>query len=514
MEFVASRERKENHLHILLIATGSVATIKVPLIVQKLLTYDKVKVEVVATDAALNFIRKDEIEALGSRVWTDSGDWSASISFAWKKVGDPILHIELRRWADAVLVAPCSANTLAKIASGLCDNLATCVLRALAPSTPTFVFPAMNTHMALAPSTPTFVFPAMNTHMYEHPLTIRHLDTVKDIIGYNVVGPVGKALACGDIGMGAMTEWSDIVQLVVSRWSLAPKEPAFKGSVTRVPVVVVEPSAAQNQTQTDLAAGIPSLEEIARDYPAMFTWEQVKDQVDSGDLAAPAMFTWEQVKDQVDSGDLAALKRHPALQKRYDTWIQQVKMTHGSVVNYLVNIRLGWGPTASRPASPGSHTEPTYADDGSTLDPPDIASVRPLTPSANDGKKWFTADIAEPLVKILLNDWPYSVPSEIRHYVVWSRLPITHPGIVPAQIWDRIVQDGLWGFSGSTYKPKGSGDESIDQLVRQAGAEVRTYVENKWPAEGYEVAWFVNPPRLQSIPGLAHLHVFARKKSD
>ncbi|CAE6409340.1 unnamed protein product [Rhizoctonia solani] len=476
MEFVASRERKENHLHILLIATGSVATIKVPLIVQKLLTYDKVKVEVVATDAALNFIRKDEIEALGSRVWTDSGDWSASISFAWKKVGDPILHIELRRWADAVLVAPCSANTLAKIASGLCDNLATCVLR------------------ALAPSTPTFVFPAMNTHMYEHPLTIRHLDTIKDIIGYNVVGPVGKALACGDIGMGAMTEWSDIVQLVVSRWSLAPKEPAFKGSVTRVPVVVVEPSAAQNQTQTDLAAGIPSLEEIARDYPAMFTWEQVKD--------------------QVDSGDLAALKRHPALQKRYDTWIQQVKMTHGSVVNYLVNIRLGWGPTASRPASPGSHTEPTYADNGSTLDPPDIASVRPLTPSANNGKKWFTADIAEPLVKILLNDWPYSVPSEIRHYVVWSRLPITHPGIVPAQIWDRIVQDGLWGFSGSTYEPKGSGDESIDQLVRQAGAEVRTYVENKWPAEGYEVAWFVNPPRLQSIPGLAHLHVFARKKSD
>ncbi|KAH7345762.1 flavoprotein [Rhizoctonia solani] len=203
MEFIASQERKENHLHVLLIATGSVATIKVPLIVKKLLTYNKVKVEVVATDAALNFIHKDEIEALGSRVWTDSGDWST-----WNKVGDPILHIELRRWADVVLVAPCSANTLAKIASGLCDNLATCVLR------------------ALAPSTPTFVFPAMNTHMYEHPLTARHLDTIKDTIGYNVVGPIGKALACGDIGMGAMTEWSDIVQLVVSRWSLAPKEPA------------------------------------------------------------------------------------------------------------------------------------------------------------------------------------------------------------------------------------------------------------------------------------------------
>ena len=40
------------------------------------------------------------------------------------KIGDPILHIELRRWADIVLVAPCSANTLAKMAAGLCDNLA------------------------------------------------------------------------------------------------------------------------------------------------------------------------------------------------------------------------------------------------------------------------------------------------------------------------------------------------------------------------------------------------------
>lgn len=42
------------------------------------------------------------------------------------RIGDPILHIELRRWADIVLIAPCSANTLAKIAHGICDNLAVC----------------------------------------------------------------------------------------------------------------------------------------------------------------------------------------------------------------------------------------------------------------------------------------------------------------------------------------------------------------------------------------------------
>lgn len=53
---------------------------------------------------------------------------------------------------------------------------------------------------ALSPTTPTYVFPAMNTLMYEHPLTNEHLRVVRDVIGYNVVGPIGKALACGDVG--------------------------------------------------------------------------------------------------------------------------------------------------------------------------------------------------------------------------------------------------------------------------------------------------------------------------
>jgi hypothetical protein len=54
---------------------------------------------------------------------------------------------------------------------------------------------------ALAPTTPTYLFPAMNTLMYEHPLTAEHLRVVRDVIRYNVVGPIGKKLACGDIGI-------------------------------------------------------------------------------------------------------------------------------------------------------------------------------------------------------------------------------------------------------------------------------------------------------------------------
>ncbi|KIM89466.1 hypothetical protein PILCRDRAFT_95273 [Piloderma croceum F 1598] len=200
--FVADAERKEGFAHVLLITTGSVASIKAPLIVSELLSYSKVKVEVVATKASLEFYDHKQVEAAGSRVWLDQDEWKGTFT-----IGSPILHIELRRWADVVLVAPCSANTLSKIAHGLCDNLATSLLR------------------ALAPTTPTYVFPAMNTFMYEHPLTSEHLRIVQEVVRYEVVGPIGKGLACGDVGLGAMTEWRDIVQIVVDKFGLIRSNP-------------------------------------------------------------------------------------------------------------------------------------------------------------------------------------------------------------------------------------------------------------------------------------------------
>ncbi|EKM54381.1 uncharacterized protein PHACADRAFT_146269 [Phanerochaete carnosa HHB-10118-sp] len=199
--FVSERERKPGCTHVVLIVTGSVASIKAPLIVAELLNYQDVKVEVVATKAAFTFFKPEEIHHAGSRVWKDEDEWTEGY-----EVGDPILHIELRRWADIVLVAPCSANTLSKIAHGSCDNLATSLLR------------------ALAPTTPTYVFPAMNTLMYQHPLTNEHLRIVEEVIEYTVVGPIGKQLACGDVGLGAMTEWKDIVQIVVNRFQLKRRQ--------------------------------------------------------------------------------------------------------------------------------------------------------------------------------------------------------------------------------------------------------------------------------------------------
>ena len=64
----------------------------------------------------------------------DEDDWRE-----WRGKGDPIMHIELRKWADVLLVAPMSANSLAKAAQGLCDNLLTCILRAWDFSKPCLV---------------------------------------------------------------------------------------------------------------------------------------------------------------------------------------------------------------------------------------------------------------------------------------------------------------------------------------------------------------------------------------
>ena len=110
---------------------------------------------------------------------------------------DPVLHIELRRWADLLVIAPLDANTLAKLAAGLADNCLTCVWRAWDMSRP----------IVLAP--------AMNTLMWEHPLTARHLRQVStDARNLRIVEPITKGLACGDVGIGAMAEVDEIAARV------------------------------------------------------------------------------------------------------------------------------------------------------------------------------------------------------------------------------------------------------------------------------------------------------------
>jgi phosphopantothenoylcysteine decarboxylase len=149
----------------------------------------------------------------------DADEWPRRQQGERYQRDDPVLHIELRRWAELLVIAPLDANTLAKLVSGLCDNCLTCIWR------------------AWDPNRPILLAPAMNTFMWEHPLTRRHfrqlgmdygtsaplaeadLDAVIAWLNQHcprlrVIPPQSKRLACGDVGMGAMAEVAEIVTTV------------------------------------------------------------------------------------------------------------------------------------------------------------------------------------------------------------------------------------------------------------------------------------------------------------
>ena len=204
---------------VLLGVTGSVAAIRTPLLYEKLRSAGH-QVKVVATQAALYFfdpagLDPTKLERNPEVVIVDEDEWPESAEGRRYQRDDPVLHIELRRWAEAFVIAPLAANTLAKLANGLADNCLTCVWRAWDPARP----------VVLAP--------AMNTFMWEHPLTLRHLrqlagDGVPAGIGLErviewinahcpkprIVSPQSKRLACGDVGMGALAELEEIVEAV------------------------------------------------------------------------------------------------------------------------------------------------------------------------------------------------------------------------------------------------------------------------------------------------------------
>lgn len=165
-------------INILLGVTGSVAATLTPDLVTSLQEIGEVRV--VSTEAARHFFNAEDVSA---HVLTDADEWHGEYAR-----GQDILHIELRKWAHVLVIAPLSANTLAKLAAGQCDNLLTSVVRAW----------EMDKPIVLAP--------AMNTHMWNHPATGEHLQRLKQWHGrqLRIVDPVEKTLACGDVGVGAL----------------------------------------------------------------------------------------------------------------------------------------------------------------------------------------------------------------------------------------------------------------------------------------------------------------------
>lgn len=188
-------------MRIVLGSTGSVAA----LLTEKLaaaLCDDGHEVCIVPTERAMFFIERARINPDDPMDWVnliegksafiieDKYEWPPR----WKK-GDQVTHIHLREWADVMIIAPITANTLTKCAVGLCDNLLTSLV------------------YCWDPAKPVMIAPAMNTMMWNNPLTQQHLNMLKTR-EWEIIPPVSKVLACGDEGMGAMAHIDDIVKAV------------------------------------------------------------------------------------------------------------------------------------------------------------------------------------------------------------------------------------------------------------------------------------------------------------
>lgn len=178
-------QKTDDHkIHILLGVSGSVATIKIAEVIDKLYKVfgrDKVSIQLVITKFSECFLKGLKIPQ-DVKIWRDEDQWFGYHS------NDPILHAELRKWADIFIVAPISANTLSKIANGIADNLLTSIFR------------------VWNPTYPIIIAPAMNTFMYTHPVTKIQLQfLIENLPWIKILRPVEKILACGDIGMGGMT---------------------------------------------------------------------------------------------------------------------------------------------------------------------------------------------------------------------------------------------------------------------------------------------------------------------
>ncbi len=191
-------------------ATGSVAAIKVPLLAKELVEMGH-DVRVVATEASLYFFDPDELprSASGEALpfYRDADEWPGQ---RYSR-GDEVLHIELRRWAEVLLVAPVDAHTLAKFALGLSDNLLACLYRAWEPGKPVVMAPAMNTLMWQKPATRRHFQMILEDHALAGAPSEWALDQVDEVFakhspGVVVVPPVSKTLACGDQGVGALAD--------------------------------------------------------------------------------------------------------------------------------------------------------------------------------------------------------------------------------------------------------------------------------------------------------------------
>jgi len=143
------------------------------------LTKEGASVQVVMTDAATHFITTVTMQALSGKP-VFSSQWDP-------RVNNNMAHIDVTRDADAILIAPCSADFIYKLAHGVCDDLLSTMC------------------LARPRSVPLLIAPAMNVEMWSNPATQRNVDQVRED-GITVLGPAAGDQACGEVGLGRMLE--------------------------------------------------------------------------------------------------------------------------------------------------------------------------------------------------------------------------------------------------------------------------------------------------------------------
>lgn len=170
--------------NIIVAVTGGIAAYKTAELVRRLCNL-KAKVRVIMTKNAMEFITPLTMQTLSNHmVYTDM----------FKNIAETRLeHISLARWADAIIVAPASANFIARFAYGLADDLLTTV--------------------CLATTTPIAIAPAMNQEMWHATITQKNIAALKKR-GVLIFGPSSGEQACGEIGLGRMIEPQEIINLL------------------------------------------------------------------------------------------------------------------------------------------------------------------------------------------------------------------------------------------------------------------------------------------------------------
>lgn len=203
--------------HILLAVTGGIAAYKAIDLTSKL-TQAGYEVKVMLTEHAQQFVTPLAFQAISRHhVYTNT---------FIEAHPEEIQHVALGDWADVIVVAPATANTIAKLSAGIADDMVTSTL--------------------LATKTPKFIAPAMNVHMYENPRTLHNISILEDD-GYHFIQPGDGFLACGYVAKGRMEEPLEILNVINRYFDQQEhlEQSTFKGKhalVTAGPTVeVIDP---------------------------------------------------------------------------------------------------------------------------------------------------------------------------------------------------------------------------------------------------------------------------------